>query len=1382
MIKAFRFSTFIILFLSLNFSAFAQKDYTIFFKADKIPETQLRPISDINLITTSDNQIGNQHIVLLQFTDIPNEATINLLNQNNVQLLEYIPRYAYIASVPTTITSTTLTTAGVKNILEINPQLKLSRNLAADNYPDHAIDGSKINVVALPYRTISSDALQQVILQAGYTTLPNATSRTGFSVRLGINEITALASLAEVMYIEAIEAPPIPDGLLGRTSHRANLLSAAPGTGYDGTDVVMGIADDGGLSHIDFTGRLTDLTASEGGTHGDMVSGIACGAGNLDPTKLGMATGAYLYMYDIGSYPHVVNALSNYTNLGTVVTSTSYSQGCGGVYDSSSEALDADVYTQNELLHVFSAGNSASSNCSSIYGSITDPNGYFYGNITGGRKAAKSSIATANLEFDDDRTLSSSRGPCEDGRIKPDISAHGTAQQTTAPNNSYQSGGGTSAASPGIAGVSAMLYQAYKENNGGVEPPSSLIKSILLNTADDLGRSGPDYEFGWGRVNANRAVNVITNNTYINDNISQGGMNTHTITVPSNVAQVKIMTYWLDPAGTPSAGLALVNDIDMQVSTPGGATLNPWILSTVANLDSLEKVAYRGEDHINNMEQVTIDAPASGTYTISINGNTIPSAAQNYHVVYTFIMNEIRLTYPNGDEGLDPGETAVIRWDAFGNTNNFTLEYTTDNGSNWTTIANNVGADLRHFQWNIPPELSGDVLVRVSRAGQFDVSDSVLNIIGVPANLNVSGIDLVWDPVTGADNYDVFILGSKYMDYLGSTSSTNFPLTGYDDGNEYFFSVRATLSTSGITGRRAVAKAFKVCTNCNTPKTELPYVDNFERGLDIDDWCQSSADDIEWTLLSGSTGSTGTGPTQANSGGFYLYVEASGSNNPAKVAEIQSPCFDLTNFSNPALIFNYHMWGGTMGSLEILASDDQGVTWNSEWSISGDQGDVWNSVNIPLSAYGGQSLQILLRGTTGTSWESDIAIDDFMIIDRDTPTPEKCDLAAPLTNNGLYYTTGPSSGAGANNSDATSANWYTFTAPSDGYMDVTSCGAGIDTRVWVYEGACGALTQIATSDNDCDNGQGSFVASSLTGIIVTSGTTYYIEWDNFASSDGFAFDFQFYTLEGCNATITNFPYTQSFEVNIGDWQQDPSDDIDWTIDAGGTLSSNTGPSNAADGVNYIYTEASDPNFPSKVARLLSPCYELSSINALQLTFAYHMFGAAMGTLDIEISTDEGATWSAPIWSLSGDQGDSWQNVAIDLSNYAGQTVRFRIIGTTGTSWTSDIALDHVQIVESDYCITNLDIINELPVPEDIYRSQGTLTSYNSTIDAASNTEYISDTAIEIPNDFEVELGATFHAYIQACMTAPVQEEENETTKQKTVSDKAVETEKEEFKE
>ena len=141
---------------------------------------------------------------------------------------------------------------------------------------------------------------------------------------------------------------------------------------------------------------------------------------------------------------------------------------------------------------------------------------------------------------------SSSRGPANDGRIKPDISANGNGQMSTDPNNVYATGSGTSAAAPGVSGVLAQLYQAYREVNNQEDPNSGLLKGILLNTAEDYGNEGPDFTFGWGRLNAYKAVKVIEENRYMDSSISQGETHRYQLTIPDNVKKVKVMAYWMD--------------------------------------------------------------------------------------------------------------------------------------------------------------------------------------------------------------------------------------------------------------------------------------------------------------------------------------------------------------------------------------------------------------------------------------------------------------------------------------------------------------------------------------------------------------------------------------------------------------------------------------------------------------------------------------------------------------------------------------------------------------------------------------------------------------------------------------------------------------------
>ncbi len=171
---------------------------------------------------------------------------------------------------------------------------------------------------------------------------------------------------------------------------------------------------------------------------------------------------------------------------------------------------------------------------------------------------------------------------------------------------------------------------------------------------------------------------------------------------------------------------------------------------------------------------------------------------------------------------------------------------------------------------------------------------------------------------------------------------------------------------------------------------------------------------------------------------------------------------------------------------------------------------------------------------------------------------------------------------------------------------------------------------------------------------------------------------------GCTTGISSFPYNQGFENTIGSWTQSSNDDINWTVDANGTPSSNTGPSSATQGSYYIYVEASGngTGYPDKRAIITSPCIDLSNVSNATFSFSYHMYGATdMGSIALEASTDDGANWTS-IWSETGNQGNSWQTASINLSSYAGSGVRFRFNRVTGSTWQADIAIDNVTITTS----------------------------------------------------------------------------------------------------
>ena len=130
--------------------------------------------------------------------------------------------------------------------------------------------------------------------------------------------------------------------------------------------------------------------------------------------------------------------------------------------------------------------------------------------------------------------------------------------------------------------------------------------------------------------------------------------------------------------------------------------------------------------------------------------------------------------------------------------------------------------------------------------------------------------------------------------------------------------------------------------------------------------------------------------------------------------------------------------------------------------------------------------------------------------------------------------------------------------------------------------------------------------------------------------------------------------------------------MDWTQDNLGTPSIGTGPSDDVTGGGYyLYTEATG-NSNSR-AMLFSTCVDITALASPALIFSYHMLGGAMGTLNVVINNDTA-------WTRSGQQGPQWYRDQIDLSVYS-SPVRIDFVGTTGISYTSDMAIDQVSIDE-----------------------------------------------------------------------------------------------------
>ncbi len=220
-------------------------------------------------------------------------------------------------------------------------------------------------------------------------------------------------------------------------------------------------------------------------------------------------------------------------------------------------------------------------------------------------------------------------GPTDDGRIKPDIVSMGVSEYSSygSADNAYAYMSGTSMATPGVTGSLGLLLQHQTNLKGSNSPlRSSTLRALVIHSADEAGPSaGPDYKFGWGLVNIARAASIMSQNAArsqdfdVKEMTLTSGQAIDISGYSAGSTPIKVTIAWNDPAGTPaSASLnpttpMLVNDVDLRL-LKGQSTYAPWIL----NPASPSSAATTGDNTRDNVEQVQIDQPSAGTYTIHI--------------------------------------------------------------------------------------------------------------------------------------------------------------------------------------------------------------------------------------------------------------------------------------------------------------------------------------------------------------------------------------------------------------------------------------------------------------------------------------------------------------------------------------------------------------------------------------------------------------------------------------------------------------------------------------------------------------------------------------------------------------------------------------------
>ena len=753
-------------------------------------------------IDSTSKEQKEPQLVVLQFRELPTTAQRNALQQQGINLLEYLPGNVFTALVKTDKPANNSALTSVTGITSYKTEWK------ADNYTWKKVAAAKntIELLVTFYSNISATAARQFIAETGGQINSSPTEQHNlYKVIIAADKVRGMASWYGVQNISPVTGM-VPYDLQSRPAVKANMATwpaTLGGYGLNGDSVTVGVGDNAsGIYHADLKDRVENFNPGPMASHGEHVNGIVGGAGTVDPLGIGTAPGTRLldYMFDqvipaTGPMLHDHNMTITNNSYGVLLGDCDYS----GTYDGYSRYLDTLSLMYPEVLHVFASGNDGWMSCL--------PYPTSYATVGGGYQISKNALVTGSMTDYLSPAPDESRGPTRDGRMKPEMVAVGLGAYSTIGIDNYTWAAGTSMAAPQVSGGLALLTQHYKHLHGGTSPAADILKAITLNGTMDLGTPGPDFSYGFGAMDLYRSLQMLDNNAYYTGTINNSETQNVTITVPAGTAQIKVMLYWHDKPANTAATTQLVNDLDLAVIDPSATVRLPLVCDpTPANVTA---PATEREDHLNTAEQVTINNPTAGTYTIRVKGYNVPFAAQRYVVAYDIIPTGTRLTYPLGGEQLSNVDSIRVFWNTASTDSTFKVEFSSNNGSSWTTLAAALPGTARYCPMMPAGINSGNCRVRVTKngtgetqtSGRFAISDTMtraLDTAQCPGYVNIH-----WKPVPNATAYELLAKKGNYLQVVGTTSDTTYSFVGMSTTEKSYVAVQPIIN--GIRGYRSKA-------------------------------------------------------------------------------------------------------------------------------------------------------------------------------------------------------------------------------------------------------------------------------------------------------------------------------------------------------------------------------------------------------------------------------------------------------------------------------------------------------------------------------------------------------------------------------------------------
>lgn len=645
-------------------------------------------------------------------------------------------------------------------------------------------------------------------------------------------------------------------------STRTNFLNTGGGLGLslDGQNMVARVWDGGTArrTHNGFSGRVTtvdDISGTSYSSHATHVTGtiLALPWDLTSANVKGMATQATARTFNWDNDES--EALSEVLE-GMTISNHSYGVPIGsgtsvlpawyiGAYTVSARNWDEITYLAPYYLPVMSAGNDGLNNNNS------NPISIGFDKLTG-NKTSKNTLIVANAQdaniATDGSLISvsinsgSSQGPTDDRRIKPDITGNGTGVTSVISTNNTATDtySGTSMSSPNVAGTLLLLQQHYKNLTNSFMK-SATLRGLACHTADDAGVVGPDPRFGWGLLNAKKAVETISGNglnSWISENkLLQDEIFTMTVTSEGGVSNPLIASItWTDLPGEANYGNlgdnysepVLVNDLDIRITKDGVTTFYPWKLPS--NPSSL---AIRSSDNnVDNIEIIKIDNPTAGDYVISVSHKgTLVSGSQNYSLIVTGITSNFGIISNSDDVELCENQSATYTFDYIQNRTTTTTNFSpigipaganysisptslSSNGTVTLTVSNLPAVTPGEYSVGIVGNNGIETETRTKFLKLYSGTFAPVSILSPTNGFNgtATTVNLRWQPNSNVENQLVQVSTSPtFSSYVvnQSTSNSNYIVSGLNQDTMYYWRIVPSNRCGAENENSAVVNSFR---------------------------------------------------------------------------------------------------------------------------------------------------------------------------------------------------------------------------------------------------------------------------------------------------------------------------------------------------------------------------------------------------------------------------------------------------------------------------------------------------------------------------------------------------------------------------------------------